>query len=93
MYVLIFSCIGLSCCHFTDISHIVNITYQRIPKNTLEELLGITAIDATILKQNNWTDAGNGDVFISNQDESIKTKNITEKIDFDSVAKVIAAYK
>ena len=29
-------------------------------------------------------------IFISNQEESIKTKNITEKITFDSVAAIMA---
>ena len=31
-----------------------------------------------------WKEQATGDVFISNQEESIKTKNITEKITFDS---------
>lgn len=29
-------------------------------------------------------------IFIANQDENIKTKNITEKIDFDSVAGIMS---
>ena len=31
-----------------------------------------------------WKEQANGDVFVSNQEENIKTKNITEKITFDS---------
>jgi translation initiation factor 3 subunit K len=31
-----------------------------------------------------WKDQGNGEVFVGNQDESIKTKNITENITFES---------
>lgn len=31
-----------------------------------------------------WTEHLDGYVFITNQDENIKTKNITEKISFDS---------
>lgn len=31
-----------------------------------------------------WKDVGNGLIFIGNQEENIKTKNITEKIDFES---------
>ena len=31
-----------------------------------------------------WKDLGNGEVFICNQDENIKTKNITENITFES---------
>jgi len=30
-------------------------------------------------------------IFIANQDENIKTKNITEKIDFESAAAIMAA--
>lgn len=31
-----------------------------------------------------WRDHGTGEIFISNQEDQIKTKNITEKITFDS---------
>lgn len=37
-----------------------------------------------------WREEPNDMVFIANQDENIKTKNITEKIDFDSVAAIMA---
>lgn len=30
-------------------------------------------------------------VFIANQDENVKTKNITEKIDFDNVGNLMAS--
>ena len=43
--------------------------------------------------QNGWKDADNGYVFVANQEENIKTKNITEKIDLENVAQVIAAYR
>lgn len=46
-----------------------------------------------ILKQNNWQETGDGSVAIANQEENIKTKNITEKIDFENVASVIASYR
>ena len=36
-----------------------------------------------------WKEQANGDVFVSNQEESIKTKNITEKITFDSKWRVL----
>lgn len=39
-----------------------------------------------------WKDQG-ATVFISNQDENIKTKNITEKIDFEQVAGIMATCK
>ncbi|KAI1295496.1 Eukaryotic translation initiation factor 3 subunit K [Halotydeus destructor] len=74
------------------ICHVVNITYQHIQKTTLTELLGL-AITPELLKERSWRDSGDGFIFISNQEESIKTKNITEKIDFESVSSVIAAYR
>lgn len=69
----------------------IKITYQRIDKATLLELLDIKNLQ-DLIKNNNWTDEGDS-VFIGNQEESIKTKNITEKIDFESVSTVIAAYR
>lgn len=51
------------------------------------------SIDDELLKQNDWKKSEDGFIFISNQEESIKTKNITEKIDFENVASVIAAYR
>lgn len=38
-----------------------------------------------------WKDTEDGFVFIANQEETVKTKNITEKIEFDSVAGIMAA--
>lgn len=39
-----------------------------------------------------WTDEGDT-IFIRNQDESVKTKNIREKVDFETVAGLMAASK
>ena len=36
------------------------------------------------IKTQNWTFKEDGKVFICNQDAHIKSKNIAEKIDFDS---------
>ena len=60
----------------------------------LKELLGLTN-DKEVgewLKTNNWRDEGSS-VFINNQEENIKTKNIQERIDFDAVAPVVALYR
>lgn len=38
-----------------------------------------------------WKMNDDGGVFVGNQEETVKTKNITEKIDFDSVAGIMAA--
>ncbi|XP_078590186.1 eukaryotic translation initiation factor 3 subunit K-like [Branchiostoma floridae x Branchiostoma japonicum] len=75
------------------ICHVVSITYQRIDKQTLLELLG--DIDDQQLKQwmnkYGWRDDSEGFVFLANQEENVKTKNIVEKIDFESVAGIMAA--
>jgi translation initiation factor 3 subunit K len=48
--------------------------------------------DATVkhwIKKYGWKDEGSH-VFISSQDENIKTKNITEKIDFENLGPLMA---
>ncbi|KAE8746022.1 hypothetical protein FOCC_FOCC007280 [Frankliniella occidentalis] len=74
------------------VCHVVGITFQTVEKPLLSELLG--GVDAQTLshwiKKYGWKEDGQM-VFIANQDENIKTKNITEKIDFESVAALMAA--
>jgi len=74
------------------VSHVVNITYQTIEVSTLKALLGI--FDDQALKQwitkCGWKEQGNGRVFITSQDDLVKTKNITEKIEFENVAGIMA---
>lgn len=43
------------------------------------------------VKKYGWKEETDKIIFISNQDENIKTKNITEKIEFDHVAGLMAA--
>lgn len=43
------------------------------------------------VKKYGWKEESKTIIFIANQDENIKTKNITEKIDFDNVAGLMAA--
>ena len=77
------------------VCHVVSATYQTIPFDTLTELLG--NIPESQVKQwiskYGWTLQNDGNVFITNQEENIKTKNITEKITFESVAGIMASYK
>eukprot|EP00794_Sanderia_malayensis_P017629 gene17629-19383_t len=64
---------------------VLNITFQLIDKMQLLEMLGNLSEDElkkTCLEQQ-WQIDGNK-VFIANQEEHIKSKNITEKITFDS---------
>ncbi|KAJ8673087.1 hypothetical protein QAD02_004348 [Eretmocerus hayati] len=78
------------------VCHVVGITFQTIAKSLLVELLGgKMQIDDNNLRQwikkYGWKEESDGTIFIANQDENIKTKNITEKIDFDSVGGLMAA--
>ena len=43
------------------------------------------------VKKYGWKEESKSIIFIANQDENIKTKNITEKIDFENVAGLMAA--
>ncbi|XP_075224643.1 eukaryotic translation initiation factor 3 subunit k [Lycorma delicatula] len=75
------------------VCHVVGITFQTIQASLLAELLG--KVDDITLRQwvqkYGWKEEPNGLIFIANQDENIKTKNITEKIDFDNIAGIMAA--
>jgi len=77
------------------ICHVIQITYQSIEKSSLRSLLGSLADNQLNqwMTQNGWKDIENGFVFVANQEENIKTKNITEKIDLENVAQVVAAYR
>jgi translation initiation factor 3 subunit K len=74
------------------ICHVVGITYQQIRKSELRELLGnISEANANHwIARNGWKDQGDGYVYIANQEDNIKTKNIKEKITFDGVASIMA---
>ncbi|XP_053206667.1 eukaryotic translation initiation factor 3 subunit K-like [Panonychus citri] len=84
---------------FTDtvrkyICYVISITYQNIDKPTLKKLLNVN--DAQLepwMKQSEWKEVKPGVIFITNQEANIKTKNITETIDFESVAPVLASYR
>ncbi|VEN56295.1 unnamed protein product [Callosobruchus maculatus] len=75
------------------VCHVVGITYQTIDRNHLAQLLG-DIDDSTLkiwIKKYGWKEIEHSLVFIANQDENIKTKNINEKIDFDSVGAIMAS--
>lgn len=74
------------------VCHVVGITFQTIDKGLLIQLLG-GVDDMTLkhwVKKYGWKDESKSIIFIANQDENIKTKNITEKIDFENVAGLMA---
>ncbi len=69
---------------------ISNLLYRE---EMLYELLGLVdenAVNQWITK-NGWKANETGYILISNQEENIKTKKITEKIDLESVAGIIAS--
>ncbi|XP_005184925.1 eukaryotic translation initiation factor 3 subunit K [Musca domestica] len=73
------------------VCHVIGITFQTIRRDLLKELLGGIE-DSTLdkwVKQNGWKNQGNL-VMIASQDEKIKTKNITEKIEFDNLGGLMA---
>ncbi|XP_011178571.1 eukaryotic translation initiation factor 3 subunit K [Zeugodacus cucurbitae] len=73
------------------VCHVVGITFQTIRKDLLKELLGGVE-DSTLeqwIKKYGWKHQGNL-IIIAVQDEKIKTKNITEKIEFDNLGGLMA---
>jgi len=72
--------------------HVIGITYAHIQEETLCELLGL--VDETTINQwidrNGWKQGDRGYVLISKQEAQIKTKKITEKVDLESVASIMA---
>ncbi|XP_061918103.1 eukaryotic translation initiation factor 3 subunit K isoform X2 [Entelurus aequoreus] len=74
------------------ICHVVGITYQTIERSLLAEMLG-DPLDTQVkvwMNKYNWTETEDGQIFIFNQEESVKPKNIVEKIDFESVSSIMA---
>jgi len=75
------------------VCHVISITYQTIKETVLQELLGL--VDENAIKV--WTDKygwkveADGLVSLTSQEEIIKTRNIIEKIDLDSVASIMAS--
>nr|XP_040134855.1 eukaryotic translation initiation factor 3 subunit K isoform X2 [Ictidomys tridecemlineatus] len=75
------------------ICHVVGITYQHIDRWLLAEMLGdLTDNQLKVwMSKYGWSADESGQIFICSQEESIKPKNIVEKIDFDSVSSIMAS--
>ena len=73
--------------------HVISITYQTISDKVIGELLGLVQENAVTywMDQYGWKAGENCLVTVSNQEEIIKTRNITEKIDIESVASIMAS--
>jgi hypothetical protein len=80
----------------------VGITYQRIQEETLCQLLGLVDTKGSVddnsvnhwISKNDWKPATADSAYVlisSSMEDSIKTKKITEKIDLESVAGIMAS--
>lgn len=78
-----------------DICYVIKITYQIIEKPVLKGLLNVDDTELqNFMVKNGWKEMPKGLVFITNQEEIIKTKNITETLSIEGdVAKVLATYR
>lgn len=78
------------------VCHVVGITYQNIRSSLLKDLLGLSADEtefASWLKRNSWKQNDDGYILVANQEDKIKTINITEKIELEQVANILATYR
>lgn len=74
--------------------YLINITYEKVEREFVKEILSVNDADLqAIMNKYNWKDVEEGYLYIADQTEEIKTKNITEKIDFESVFSSIIGYK
>uniref|UniRef100_U5EVH1 Eukaryotic translation initiation factor 3 subunit K n=1 Tax=Corethrella appendiculata TaxID=1370023 RepID=U5EVH1_9DIPT len=73
------------------VCHVVGITFQAIDRKYLVRLLGDIDDNAMRgwIKKNGWKEDGQF-VVIANQEGNIKTKHITEKIEFENLAPLMA---
>uniref|UniRef100_A0A182JYG8 Eukaryotic translation initiation factor 3 subunit K n=1 Tax=Anopheles christyi TaxID=43041 RepID=A0A182JYG8_9DIPT len=73
------------------VCHVVDITFQTIERGYLMQLLGNVEENVlrSWLKRYGWKEEG-ALVTIATQEDNIKTKHITEKIDFDNLAPLMA---
>lgn len=78
------------------VCHVVGITYRNIRSSLLKDILGLNDNADEFnswLKKNDWKMNDDGYVTIANQEEKIKTINITEKIELEQVANILATYR
>ena len=69
------------------------LSFCYFSEEMLYELLGLVDENAVNqwINKNGWKVTETGYVLISNQEENIKTKKITEKIDLEAVAGIMAS--
>lgn len=77
------------------VCHMVGITYQHIRTPLLKDILGLSNNEKEfneLLKKRDWKLNDDGYVLVANQEDKIKTINITEKIELEQVANILATY-
>ena len=64
----------------------MSISYQHIKESTLRELLGDLEDEELEkwIEQNDWTRKDDDLIFVTNQEEIVKSKNIVDKVNFES---------
>ncbi|XP_016109917.1 eukaryotic translation initiation factor 3 subunit K-like [Sinocyclocheilus grahami] len=84
----------LETCHFQSFwvhtrahTHILSLTHSHTHDDVC--LTADTQVKVWMNKYG-WTENEDGQIFIHNQEESVKPKNIVEKIDFESVSSIMA---
>lgn len=77
------------------VCHVIGITYQNIRTSLLKDLLGLHKDEEfkAWLKKKDWKLKDDGFVTVANQEDKIKTINITEKIELEQVANILATYR
>lgn len=78
------------------VCHVVGITYQNIRSSLLKDLLGLADNPDEFnewLKKKDWKSSDEGYVLVCNQEDKIKTINITEKIELEQVANILTTYR
>lgn len=72
------------------IASVVNVTYENISKPYLLELLGgISEEDVEVLGGNLGWVLGDATVFVSSQEDIVKSKNINEKLAFNDISLIM----
>lgn len=78
------------------VCHVIGITYQNIKTSLLKNLLGLNDNEEEFknwLKKKDWKLGDDGYVLVANQEDKIKTINITERIELEQVANILATYR
>jgi len=73
------------------VCHVIQNTYQNISKTLLVSLLGNVTepILKQICKEKQWTIQPDGFITVSNMEQTVKSRNIAERIDLESIQDIL----